>query len=55
MDKAMASARQIILSYYNNILFEKGVITEEEKNKMNYLISKDCRKVQDKKGKQSLI
>lgn len=28
------------LTYFNNVLFEKGIITEKEKNKMSALIIK---------------
>lgn len=33
------SAKEIWLTYFNNTLYEKGIITEKEKNKMNSLIS----------------
>ncbi|MGYP004461259801 len=29
---------EIWLNYFNRILFQKGLIDEKEKNKMNYLI-----------------
>lgn len=35
-------AKEIWLSYFNRVLFEKGLITEKEKNKMNSLIYKKC-------------
>jgi len=38
------SAKEIWLSYFNKVLFEKGVITEKEKNKMTNLIYRNCRK-----------
>lgn len=38
------SPKETWLTYFNNILFEKGVITEEEKNKMSCLISNHCHK-----------
>lgn len=36
------NAREIWLSYFNKVLFEKGLITEKEKNKMANLIYKQC-------------
>ncbi len=36
------NAKEIWLNYFNNILFEKGVITEVERNKMAALIRKKC-------------
>ena len=36
------SAKEIWLTYFNNALFEQGVITEKEKNKMSALISNYC-------------
>lgn len=32
------SAKEIWLTYFNDVLYEKGIITEKEKNKMNSLI-----------------
>ena len=32
-------ARQIWLNYFNQTLYEKGLITEQERNKMALLIS----------------
>ena len=32
-------AEQIWLNYFNHVLFEKGIITETTRNKMNLLIS----------------
>ena len=37
-------AKEIWLTYFNNILFEKGIITEKEKNKMSSLIYQQCNK-----------
>ena len=37
-------AKEAWLTYFNNILFEKGIITEKEKNKMNSLILQQCNK-----------
>ncbi len=36
------NAKEIWLSYYNKVLFDKGIITEKEKNKMSNLIYKQC-------------
>lgn len=36
------NAREIWLTYFNKVLFEKGLITEKEKNKMANLIYKEC-------------
>lgn len=36
------SEREIWLMYFNKVLFEKGLITEKEKNKMTSLIYKEC-------------
>lgn len=36
------STKEIWLTYFNNVLFEKGLITEKEKNKMIALISGYC-------------
>lgn len=35
-------AKEIWLCYFNQVLFDKGLITEKEKNKMNNLIYKQC-------------
>ena len=35
-------AEEIWLNYYNDILFEKKIITEAERNKMKNLISSRC-------------
>ena len=32
------STKEIWLTYFNNVLYEKGIITEKEKNKMTNLI-----------------
>lgn len=37
-------AREIWLDYFNNYLFERGVITEKERNKMTALIAQEVRK-----------
>ena len=37
------NAKEIWLNYFNNVLFEKGIIDEKERNKMIILISKNCR------------
>lgn len=50
MENTTISAKQIILNYYNDYLFSKGIITEEEKNKMIAIIHRDCNK---NKKKQS--
>lgn len=34
--------KEIWLTYFNNVLFEKGVITEKEKNKMTAAIMDFC-------------
>lgn len=34
--------KEIWLNYFNKVLFEKGLITEKERNKMNTLICKQC-------------
>ena len=36
--------KEVWLNYFNNILFEKGLITEKEKNRMNSLIYQECNK-----------
>jgi len=35
-------AEEIWLNHFNNILFDKNIITEDERNKMNILISSRC-------------
>ena len=50
------SAKEIWLTYFNNTLFEQGIITEREKNKMSALISNHCYAEKPRKqnfGKQS--
>ncbi len=37
------SVKEIWLTYFNDILYEKGIITEKEKNKMSSLIYQKCR------------
>ncbi len=37
-----AFAKEVWLTYFNNTLYEKGIITEKEKNKMSSLISNCC-------------
>ncbi len=54
MDNLNVSAKQIMLNYFNNVLFDKGIITEKEKNKMVNIIYKDCQKSADKKNKSNL-
>lgn len=36
------NAKNIWLNYFNNVLYEKGIITEEERNRMIILINKTC-------------
>ncbi len=36
------NAREIWLTYFDKVLFEKGLITEKQKNKMANLIYKEC-------------
>lgn len=43
------NAKEIWLSYFNKVLFEKGIITEKEKNKMSNLIYKRCHSSNSKK------
>ena len=43
------NAKEIWLSYFNKVLFEKGIITEKEKNKMSNLIYKQCHSPNSKK------
>ena len=35
-------AEEIWLNYFNNVLFEQKIITEDERNKMKNLISLRC-------------
>ena len=35
-------AEEIWLNYFNNILFDKKIITEDERNKMKNMISVRC-------------
>ena len=43
---------QIRLSYYNNYLYEKGVITENERNRMKNMIASNCHvSVKNKKSR----
>lgn len=34
--------KEIWLGYFNDVLFEKGVITEQERNQMEHLIYVRC-------------
>lgn len=43
--------REIWLNYFNKILFDKGIITETEKNQMMHLIQKECQ--QNSKNKSA--
>lgn len=43
------NAKEIWLSYFNKVLFEKGIITEKEKNKMSNLIYKQFHNLISKK------
>ncbi len=36
------NAKEIWLNYFNNTLFEKGIINKSERDKMAYLIRKKC-------------
>lgn len=36
--------KEMWLTHFNNILFERGLITEKEKNKMSSLIYQECNK-----------
>ena len=42
MDTSTNIAKQVYLNYFNQVLFEKGIITEDERNKMKLLIAKNC-------------
>lgn len=37
------NAKEIWLNYFNSVLYEKGIISEAERNKMTQLIRKKCR------------
>lgn len=37
------NVKEIWLNYFNQVLFEKGVISEEERNKMKLIIRNNCR------------
>lgn len=54
MNNSNVSAKQIMLNYFNNVLFDKGIITEQEKNKMVNIIYKDCQKSANMKNKSNL-
>ncbi len=43
------NAKEIWLTYFNKVLFEKGLITEKEKNKMANLIYKECHSSNNRK------
>jgi len=47
--KKTVMAEEIWLNYFNNVLFEKQIITEDERNKMRNQISSRC----DKKRKSA--
>ena len=47
MQQKTVMAEEIWLNYFNNILFDKKIITEDERNKMKNMISARC----DKKRK----
>lgn len=36
------NAKEIWLNYFNTVLFEKGIITKKERDKMSFLIRKNC-------------
>lgn len=36
------NAKEIWLNYFNDYLFERGIITEKEKSKMSAAIRKQC-------------
>ena len=40
--KRQIMAEEIWLNYFNNVLFDKKIITEDERNKMKNLISSRC-------------
>lgn len=37
------NVKEMWLNYFNQVLFEKGIISEEERNKMKFEIFKKCR------------
>ena len=37
------NAKEIWLNYFNNTLFEQGIINKSERDKMSYLIRNKCR------------
>ena len=43
MDAKQAKASEIWLNYFNRHLYEKGIISELERNKMKILIESRCR------------
>lgn len=43
------NAKEIWLTYFNKVLFEKGLISEKEKNKMASLIYRECHSLNNKK------
>ena len=43
------NAKEIWLSCFNKVLFEKGIITKKKKNKMSNLIYKQCHSPNSKK------
>ena len=45
------NVKEIWLNYFNQVLFEKGLITDKEKNRMNNLIYTNCHTSKDKKLK----
>jgi len=47
MQQKTVMAEEIWFNYFNNILFDKKIITEDERNKMKNMISTRC----DKKRK----
>ena len=40
-------AKEMWLTYFNNFLYEKGLISEKEKNKMSNLICLKCRQTKN--------
>jgi len=40
--KKTIMAEELWLNYFNNVLFDRKVITEDERNKMKNLISSRC-------------
>ena len=52
--KKQAVIEQLWLTYYNDTLFAKGLITEEQRNKMRLMIkSRTAAKARKKIGRQS--